>query len=197
MTAIAAYTQDGHVWMAGDGVGYGEDGSYQRRRDPKVFVTGEFAFGVSNSFRLGQLIRHQFTPPPLPAAGVSAGYMVREFVPALSKLVSGSEMRTDDVTSPFPGQLLTGVRGRLFEIQSDYQVAEPDQNYWAIGSASDLCFGALSALLDPLSWTLNNIAMPFAGDFDPESIAAILARVLKIASDYHVTAGPPFTLVTV
>jgi hypothetical protein len=43
------------------------------------------------------------------------------------------------------GHFLVGVRGRLFEIESDYQVGESLDGYAAIGSGDDVALGALFA----------------------------------------------------
>jgi hypothetical protein len=184
VTAIAGLTHDGRVYLAGDGVGSGENGSYQRRRDPKVFMTGEFAIGVCNSFRVAQVLHHEFDPPEITDIELSA-YMVTRFIPKLRNLIIDREIKTEDVTSPFLGELLVGVRGRLFDIQPDYQVAEILQDFHAIGAAEDLCLGALAVLLPPRG-----------PDLTPERAAEALLTALRVAAEYNVSVGPPYTLVT-
>ena len=44
------------------------------------------------------------------------------------------------------GTFLVGFRGRLFQVQSDYQVAENRKPYSAVGSGTHLALGAMSAL---------------------------------------------------
>ena len=46
------------------------------------------------------------------------------------------------------GTFLVGVRGRLFAIYSDYQVAEEALDYMAVGSGEDIALGALYATAD-------------------------------------------------
>jgi ATP-dependent protease HslVU (ClpYQ) peptidase subunit len=44
------------------------------------------------------------------------------------------------------GSFLVGYRGRLFEIQSDYQVAETTYGFAATGCGEDYLLGAMHAL---------------------------------------------------
>jgi ATP-dependent protease HslVU (ClpYQ) peptidase subunit len=41
------------------------------------------------------------------------------------------------------GNFLVGFRGRLFEVQSDYQVAEPRSGIAAIGCGAQIAYGAM------------------------------------------------------
>src|SRR5690242_15173484 len=81
MTCIVGLVAaDGRVHLGGDSAGIaGYDLTV--RKDPKVFRVGEFAVGFTSSFRMGQLLRFAFTPPPI--EGDLDAYMVTTFVNAL------------------------------------------------------------------------------------------------------------------
>jgi len=114
---------------------------------PKVFRVGEFLFGVSGSPRVSGLVRHAFMPPPVPKKAKHLdGYMVTEFVPALRAVLgeAAAEKKQHDVAGiDGNSNILVGIRGRLFEIHSDYQVTFQQTGYGAIGCGGDIALGAL------------------------------------------------------
>jgi ATP-dependent protease HslVU (ClpYQ) peptidase subunit len=175
-----------YVYMAGDGIGVGSDGSVQPRRNKKVFTTGEFVIGYAGSYRVGQVIEHQFVPPSLDrSSGSLQSYMVSFFIPALMEAMANhSGVASDDASNPFGANLLVGVRGMLFGIESDYQVSEPDSKFWAIGAGADLCLGAMSALVgNDGDWVSSK---------DVPNPTKILGDALSIAARFDTSVGPPF-----
>ena len=135
VTAIAGFIHDGHVWIGGDSAGVsGYD--LTLRSDSKVFRNGDFLFGFTSSFRMGQLLRYKFQPPERHDQEIFA-YLVTSFVDGIRAC------RKDDQEAG--GVFLIGYNGRLFLIDGDYQVAEPLDGYDACGSGHPLVRGALFA----------------------------------------------------
>ena len=65
MTAIVAIRQDNTVYMGGDSAGVAGL-KITIRKDPKVFINGNFLMGFTTSFRMGQLLQYSFKPPEHP-----------------------------------------------------------------------------------------------------------------------------------
>jgi ATP-dependent protease HslVU (ClpYQ) peptidase subunit len=144
MTCIVGLVDGDRVWMGGDSAGVsGLDVTV--RADPKVFRNGPFLIGFTSSFRMGQLLNFRLrVPEQEPGTGVF-GYMVMTFVEAVRDCLKegGYAQRTNDAESG--GSFLVGYRGRLFSIQSDYQVCEAIRGFHAIGCGADYALGALAA----------------------------------------------------
>jgi len=144
MTAIAGITDGMTVWLGGDSAGVSGT-SLSVRADPKVFVSGPYVVGFTTSFRMGQLLRYAFAPPsPEPGADLHE-HMCTAFIGALRACLKagGWASRKDDQESG--GNFLAGTGGRLFEVFSDYSVAERVGFYAATGCGEDVVMGALHA----------------------------------------------------
>lgn len=142
MTAIVAISHEGKVWMGADSAGSaGHSLSY--RRDAKVFINEEFIIGFTSSFRMGQLLQYDFSPP-IPSRGVSGmRFMVSGFIPCVKNcLSSGGYLKTENGEDS-GGCFLVGYRGDIYCIQSDFQVALSHFPYAAIGCGEDIALGSL------------------------------------------------------
>lgn len=148
---VGVQTKDG-VWIGGDSAGV-SGWTLEIRADPKVFRVGEFLIGIAGCFRMGNLLRYAFEPPPL-GEGVEGNdlvrYMVAEFVPALRAVLEagGQRKKESEVETMDDGSFLVGVRGRLFEVCSDFQVGQNRTGYYALGSGCAVALGALHATTD-------------------------------------------------
>ncbi|HSK39301.1 MAG TPA: hypothetical protein VK943_06005 [Arenibaculum sp.] len=144
MTCIVGLVDDGRVWMGGDSAGVsGLDITV--RADPKVFRNGPFLIGFTSSFRMGQLLNFRLKVPAQEPGTDVFGYMVTVFVEAARDCLKegGYAQRNNDAETG--GSFLVGYRGRLFSIQSDYQVCEADRSFHAIGCGADYALGAFAA----------------------------------------------------
>lgn len=168
MTCIIAYVEGGKVYMGGDSAGSSEEFT-SNRVQPKVFVNGEFCFGYTGSFRLGQIMEHCFDPSDLPKRGEDVmKYMVRKFVPDLKMAFDLNDWPFHDDEKKVLG-ILVGVRGHLYEIEYDYQVGEWDLPYFAIGSGAPYAMGAMHALHPSILPATDkiNLSLEAAKSFDP------------------------------
>lgn len=144
MTCIAAVTHNGTVWMGADSAGVAGL-SLSVRRDPKIYRVGEFLFGFTSSFRMGQLLGYKFTPPQHHSEWDAGRYMATVFIDALREtLKAGGYARTDN-GEEHGGTFLAGYRGRIFRVDSDFQVGENLHPFDAVGCGADLALGALHA----------------------------------------------------
>ncbi|WP_426730217.1 hypothetical protein [Myxococcus faecalis] len=145
MTCIAGVVARGRVYLGGDSAGVA---GYELtvRADTKVFSTGPFLVGFTSSFRMGQVLRHAFSPPPLPKRpGALGRYMVVDFVDAVRAALKDKGWAAKQSEQELGGTFLVGVSGHLFRVESDYQVAESRDGFDAVGCGSEAARGALFA----------------------------------------------------
>lgn len=144
MTCIVGIAHSGKVYIGGDSAGVaGLDLSV--RADSKVFTKGEFAFGFTSSFRMGQLIRYAFTPPKRHADQDVMEYMVVDFIDSLREALKKGGFATTHDGAEAAGTFLVGYEGRLFVVESDYQVGESSIGFDAVGCGAQIALGALHA----------------------------------------------------
>lgn len=143
---VGSVAADGTVWMGGDSAGVG-GWSLKIRRDPKVFRAGPFLLGFTSSFRMGQLLQFM-----LPQQGWSRDrelrepfeFMVTEFIPAVRRILAEGGFKKTDSGVDSGGTFLVGYKGRLFKVDSDFQVAEAAYKVDACGCGEELAVGALA-----------------------------------------------------
>lgn len=150
MTCIAGYAY-------GDGVVVGADDRWSTDyvgrglSIDKVYVLQDaYVIGVSGTVRAANLIEHEFRPPPRIEKDKDIHkFMVTDFIVALRACyMAGGSATFENGTEKGPAQLLVGVRGRLFQVGMDYQVAEFRGGYDAIGSGAEVALGAFAAMAD-------------------------------------------------
>ena len=147
MTCIAGLVKGGSVYIAGDSAASNNADQLTLRLDKKVFRRQELGMilGCTGSIRMCQLLHHVFTPPLPGEEEETERYMTTTFINALRTCFrEGGFARKKDEQEE-GGYFLVGVCGRLFEIESDYQVGESIDGYAAIGSGDDIALGALFA----------------------------------------------------
>jgi len=142
MTCIVAIVEDGKVHIGGDSAGVAGL-SITLRKDPKVFINGEFIMGFTSSFRMGQLLAHSLKVPTRDSGQDVYEYMVNRFVPAVRNCLKDGGVATKHHDAEEGGRFIVGYAGRLFMIDSDYQVAEPVDNYMAVGCGDHIALGSL------------------------------------------------------
>lgn len=142
MTCIVAIKHDGKVYIGADSAGVGGL-SIRTRKDPKVHKVGEFIFGFTSSFRMGQLLAYSFSPPPLKENQSVDSYMATDFINAIRACFKdGGIVKTDSGVEEC-GAFLVGFRGRIFRIDLDFQVGESLLDYESVGCGEDIAMGSL------------------------------------------------------
>jgi len=156
MTCIIGLVQGGMVWMGGDSAGVAKL-DIRSRKDTKVFeVDGRFLIGYTSSFRMGQLLRFGFSPPEQEGNVDDYEYMCTKFIDAARKrLKDGGYVKVKDSREE-GGVFLVGYKGRLYQIDDDFQVGETLDGFDAVGCGSDYALGSLYSNknnLDP-KWSI-------------------------------------------
>lgn len=177
MTCIVGLIDNGTVWIGGDSAGVsGLDLS--TRADSKVFRNGEFLFGFTSSFRMGQILRYSFTPSAIPDWDLER-YMIGTFVNEVRSVFKTYGFAETYNGGEQGGTFLVGVRGRLFTIESDYQVGWNHQPYASVGCGSVYALGSLFTTHTDLP------------TMDPEKK---LIRALETANTFSAGVAPPWTI---
>lgn len=149
MTCIVGLAVNGKTYIGGDSAGVG---GYDLtiRRDAKVFTNGEFAMGFTTSFRMGQILQYSFTPPTIAHEDGDdlMAYMVRKFIPAVRSAFKDEGYAEIHANREHGGCFLVGVRGRLFQIDGDFQVGEHLNDMASVGCGHAYALGSLHAQMD-------------------------------------------------
>jgi ATP-dependent protease HslVU (ClpYQ) peptidase subunit len=142
MTAIVGLVHRRTVYIGGDSAG-ASGWSLTVRADSKVFHNGGYLFGFTTSFRMGQLIRYALKPPK--PAGELERFMATKFIDALRDCLKDGGWARKEAEREEGGTFLVGIKGRLFTVHEDYQVAEAADGYAAVGCGDEIALGALFA----------------------------------------------------
>lgn len=145
MTCIVGIAHKGQVILGADSAG--ADGWLNRRirTDRKIFINSGIVFGFTTSFRMGQLLQHELTPPPVLEGQEPYQYAVKQLVPAIrTTLRAGGWLKNKDGREE-GGTFLVGFRGHLFSIHDDLQVGESTACFEAVGCGDAYAMGAMHA----------------------------------------------------
>lgn len=142
MTAIVAIIDKGKVYMGGDSAGVG---GYHitTRKDPKVFINGDFIFGFTSSFRMGQLLQYSFNPPEQSRSLDDRTFIYTDFINSVRECFSSGGYMEVSSNRESGGNFLVGYKGTLYNIDDDFQIGIPYHPFDAVGCGFDLCLGSL------------------------------------------------------
>jgi len=152
MTCIVGIQHNGSVTIGGDSAGVaGLD--LEVRADEKVFskldkYKNEWIFGFTSSFRMGQIIRYALELPDIGEVGVEDEedinkFMVVSFVDSIRKCFEKRGWLRTKSDREYGGAFIVGVKGRLFVIEDDFQVAIPASGFTAVGCGEMQALGSL------------------------------------------------------
>lgn len=148
MTCIVGLVENGTIYIGGDSAGVDETFSICTRADEKVFVneTEDMIVGFSGSFRIGQLLRYAFVAPPQKVGQDDMAYLVTDFIDALRTMQKDKgSMKKENELEEHSASFLFGFNKKLYVVESDFQVAQPLENYVACGCGADIALGAMYA----------------------------------------------------
>lgn len=142
MTCVVGIVKDGKVYIGADSLG-SNGFDKEVRKESKVFTNGEFLLGFCGSFRMMNILKWKFNPPTIKEGDDVHKFMVISFIEELRKcfLESGASEKEGIWNLGSNNELLVGIKGRLFKVQYDLQVAEYE--YTACGSGEYHALGSL------------------------------------------------------
>jgi len=180
MTCIVGLIKNGNVYMGGDSAGTsGLD--TELRKDPKVFKNGDFLIGYTSSFRMGQLLRFKFTPPSIAEDIDIYTYMCTSFVDEVRKIFKEGGFSKNKESVETGGRFLVGYKGRLFQIDDDFQVGESFNSFNAVGCGDRYAKGALEVLVN------------YPVKFDS---VEIVKYSLRVAEKFSAGVSGPFVIIS-
>lgn len=145
MTCIVGFADKGKVYIGGDSAGI-SGMNIIIRADSKVFHNGDFIFGFTSSFRMGQIIRYNFVPPTRVIGVSDEQYLYGDFLNALAKAMTSKGYAKIENNQIEGGVFLMGYRGKLYYVGSDFQIGSSLKNYDSVGCGSNYALGAMFAL---------------------------------------------------
>lgn len=140
MTCIVAKVVEGVIHIAGDRLG---SNGYTKTlgTKPKVFLNGEFIFGYTTSFRMGQLLEFSWNPPEKLNSQSESAYIYKTVVSSIKELLKNDGFATDKEGGTF----LFGYRGKLYKMQNDFAIFEVN-GYDACGCGEDKAMAVMYTL---------------------------------------------------
>lgn len=178
------------VYMAGDSF-CGDDQKKDGCRDPKVHLVGPIGVGIAGHVRheiiLERILRKKFH-----------GKTTRDFDPeavhnwlkftlpdslssAVAKRTAGKE-ESGERNSMDGSTYLIGAYGRIYYVEDDYAVWEPNRNIASVGCGAQYALGALDALRE------------LSNPIDP---VVVLKKALQVASKWNSFVMEPYTFIEV
>lgn len=142
MTCIVGLVENGTVMIGGDSAGVAGY-HVQLRADEKVFRNGEFIFGFTSSFRMGQLLRWKFVPPPLEKGESEEKYLHTRWIDGVIELLKNNGYAVVSQNELSGGTFLFGFRGKLYLVDSDFQIGQAQRSYDAVGCGAYYALGSL------------------------------------------------------
>jgi hypothetical protein len=149
MTCIVGLVSGDSVFLGADSLAVrGWDKSI--RKDPKIYTFGEFTIGFTTSFRMGQILGYSSPPTHPENMGINE-YMCTLFVDHCRDVLKTKGFAEINSNREQGGAFLLAYRGRLFRIESDFQVCENACGFDAVGCGDSFALGALHVTpkLDP------------------------------------------------
>jgi ATP-dependent protease HslVU (ClpYQ) peptidase subunit len=116
----------------------------------KAVERGSYIIGGAGDYRALQVVLHGWQPPIVTAKAKTNLYefVINKVAPSLKSTLTEAGIEFNKSTEnddKFELQLLIGINGSLFEVDSDFAVAMNDTGLYAIGSGGDYALGALHA----------------------------------------------------
>lgn len=183
MTCIVGLVRKDNVYIGSDSLGSG-GGVKQVYCTPKLVKLDVFekkdlslskialGIGYTTSYRMGDILRYNFTPPPIESDEDENEYLVKDFIPELIKCFDEHSFAKTKEGNKSGGNFLVGLRKRLFHVQEDFSVLEPSCGYTSVGSGQEFAMGAMFA------YGKNNT--------EPEKC---IIGAIKAASEFCTTVG--------
>lgn len=185
MTCIVGLEIAGGVIIGGDSAAIsGRDRTVTRLA--KVFQWGEFLFGYTSSFRMGQLLQYRLTVDPQTSERSDLEYLSTVFVDKLRECLQNGGYKITKDGQEEGGNFLLGYRGKLYSIESDFHVNSSEDGYMAVGCGANYALGSLhSTGLGGNSWATPEarviMALEAAGHFSTGVFPPYYAKTILIS----------------
>lgn len=147
MTCIVGIADGEKVIIGADSAGVGGL-DISNRKDVKVFKNEGLVIGCTSSFRMIQLLQYQLHPPKRHPDVDPMRYMVTDLIEAVRTCFRNGGFMTKDKEAEIGGCFLVGLAGRVFRVESDFQVGERADGFDAAGCGESYALGAMACMPD-------------------------------------------------
>jgi ATP-dependent protease HslVU (ClpYQ) peptidase subunit len=148
MTCIVGIGKNGVSWLGGDSAATGGDLSKRIIGESKVTVKNNIAFGIAGSPKILNAIMNTRNFDHVKLSKNHDDNMHHEILPLIKKTLADFDCITNET---FEGGIIVGFKGKIFRVESNFQVFTCKTNFDSIGSGSDIAMGTLHA-----TQTVNN-----------------------------------------
>lgn len=177
MTCIVGLVKGDTVWLGGDRAATGGGLNRTLIKDPKVFEKDHIGFGVCGLPKVMDALQHAIELPPYSGDEAKA-HLVNLVVPAIREGLKQFECTEEHAGQQyFHGAMLIAFMGRLYQLESNFQLVESAQGFDAVGSGAEPALGSLRS-------TKGN----------PRKR---LLEALKVSADNNAGVAPPFDVIVV
>lgn len=153
MTVIVGLKTDKEVFLASDSAG---SNSYVKDDyGSKLFIKKlkrsyqkpiDIAIGFTDCYRAGAVLGHIFEPPCWNLDTPLTTYLNSSFISALKQTFRENEVLLEKQNElPVGYNFLLAAAGRLFIVESNFAILEPQSGYASVGSGREYAIGALYA----------------------------------------------------
>ena len=177
MTCIVGYKTENNIYIGGDSAGV--DGSnIIVREDEKIFKNGEFIFGFTSSFRMGQILRYNFIPPKRKENITDDEYLYGDFINEIINIFKKKGYAKIELNQTEGGTFLFGYKNKLYYVGSDFQIGKSTKEYNSVGCGENYALGCLYAL-----------------ENEKISIELKIKKSLEAAEEFSTSVRRPFRLI--
>jgi hypothetical protein len=141
MTCIVGIEHEGGALLAADSM-TSDHYSADVSTVSKLFRVGEYVFGFTSSWRMGDLLRYHLVLPPVPSRQLHR-HVAARVIPIVRSCFKDGGFSTTKEGAENGGSFLIAVRGHVYRVSDDYQVARSAWGYDAVGSGKVAAVGSL------------------------------------------------------
>ena len=144
MTCIIGLEHKGKAYVGADSMA--SDGwSSDAIADPKIFQRGGYLIAYTTSYRMGQILEH-IVDLPEPPQDCDMAFMVKEFTETIRKSLKDYGFSKIENSKEEGGNFIVAVKGRVFHIQSGFNVIRNKSGIAVDGAGGSYALGAMLAL---------------------------------------------------
>ena len=149
MTCIVGLITKNDVYIGVDSATSDSNHHSQVVNTKKLIVKNDMLIGYTTSWRMGNLLEHEFKPPTISQSVDPEQYMVVKFISALRKCFKEAGFSKIENNQEKGGALLVAIKrsNQLFKIQSDFSVVTPE-SYASVGSGANYALASLKTTED-------------------------------------------------
>ena len=180
MTCILGLVDGKTVYVGGDSAGTSGDLSQRIIGDKKVFKRDTVVFGVCGSPKVMDALMHVLVVPKRSTGQDVGEYVRKDLVPALKTVLTETGCVSSNEQHPelFEGAIMVGCHGKLFVVESNFQVITNAYGFDSVGSGSDIAIGAMHASMKE------------------RNAKKRMLKALEASSINNAGVRPPFTIVS-